>query len=204
MKHAKGDLSSLKCILKFVDIIGVIITLFQFVVMHDYSIGTIQGIISLILTVAIVILEDVPGWRKRIKNKFGIIRPGGLEKFILIFSAFYICFIFISMMWMDEYYEGIVGVFILIYGSPMVYSAIIIIIKIIDDNLKKVYLMIYRVTCAAPFLASALYVVYETCRLGFSLESISYGVSTVALYYPVFYVTGVVVDECSISWKDKD
>lgn len=136
----------LKKILTFIDFIGVIITLKEFFIDHDYSAGVIVGIISIVLGIVIQILDNTIIFSTYIQELFGFDSMNNLQK-PFIFSNIGFLFIDIFILHLSfTIYDDTPLVMMNMCGFPIILSVVVLIFNSLDNNISKM-LWIYISVC---------------------------------------------------------
>lgn len=152
-------------VLALADLAGVIITIWQFVFEKDYSIGTLVGVLVILLTILIGLMKKFESLKAAINNMgYGNYPTKQIKMFFVGILAIY-CFVSIIIYILCFLFESSVLGVVNIFGLPIALSLFVLIIKIFIVNFDNNFWQLYKKVCPVP-------VYLYSCIVLFSVETL--------------------------------
>ena len=193
----------LKKILTYIDLIGVIITLKEFFIDHDYSVGVIVGVLSIGLGLIIQVFDNIIKFGIYLKSVFGLKYTSGMQKVFIAINIGYTIINITILHFSYKIYDDLYFGWTHIVGLPIMLSIITLIFRGLDNEISK-YLVLYIIACVTPNIAMLLYCFVFDMHMEISFNNILNSIAFILLFIaPVFAGSVFVYNICTENWNQE-
>lgn len=137
-------------VLAFVDLVGVIITIWQFGFKRDYSVGTLVGVLVILLSILIGIMKKFETLKETIHKRGYGNDVTKQKKNFFVCSLIIYCIASLLIYVLCFVFESSVLGLINIFGLPIALSLFVLALKIFIVNYDNYFWGLYKKICPVP------------------------------------------------------
>lgn len=157
---------SIRSVNIILNVTSALYTIYNFLVLHDYSFGCIIGILTILLTILNYFICNYQVFKitinKHFKKNTSHEQVDIILKFsCLIYFILWCCFITYANIQDDMFFGGIC-----LYGLPFIFSVWILFIKLIYKKIKPIFLNIYQFECSLTFIEMWIFFIKDKETIG--------------------------------------